>query len=87
MWEWMGTENNPGYDSLEMCILKTAHVYEGVTALLVYKCPCGWRPCIWTLPYWGYADPENVPIVNWERVKDGTIALAWLPEIFAIIQE
>ena len=86
MWEWIGTENNPGYDSLELCILKTAHAPVGVTALLVYKCPCGQRPCIWTLPY-TRADPVKVPIVNWSRVLDRTIALAWLPEIFAIIQE
>ena len=86
MWEWMGTENNPGYDSLELCILKSSHAPVGVTALLVYKCRCGRRRCTWSLPFGGREDPEDVLIVNWDRVKDGTIALASLPPTFAIIQ-
>ena len=87
MWEWIAGEDAPGDDGQELCVLKTRHTDEGVTALLVYKCGCGQQPCQWLLPAHDFEDPENVPVLYWDRVTDGSIALEWLPPIFAIILE
>ena len=86
MWDSVAGEDGPGDDAQELCILKTRHTDPGVTALLVYKCFCGRNPCGWFLPPPDFEDPEDVIVLNWETVVNGTIPYDWLPPTFAIDQ-
>ena len=65
---------------------KMGHLKAERNIPVVYKCPCGQRPCLKQGPK-VMVDFETMPTLNWPlwRNKQLPLAVNWLPPVFGLI--